>query len=266
MRQSSYPFSKAAVQRQGRGPSKLARGPALLACLGLAIAGLAVPSPAQAAPAYITDPASYVDTIVGTSGGGNVFPGATLPFGMFSFSPDNQNVNNPQAAYPSEAGYLSSSASGYIWANTNQYTRGFGLAHMSGNGCRGGGGDVPIFPMPGRLTQAPTAVERTSPIRTTIDHTTEEGLAGYYHTGLGNDVDVKLTATERTGSAIFTFPENVDNEGSLLIRSAESLVGTTDATVTIDPVNRRIEGYADSGNFCGYVAQDRVDNKTYYRI
>lgn len=29
-----------------------------------------------------------VDPLIGTSGGGNTFPGATLPFGMVQWSPD----------------------------------------------------------------------------------------------------------------------------------------------------------------------------------
>jgi putative alpha-1,2-mannosidase len=33
-------------------------------------------------------PYDSVDTRIGTAGGGNTFPGATLPFGMIQWSPD----------------------------------------------------------------------------------------------------------------------------------------------------------------------------------
>ena len=39
------------------------------------------------------DPASLVNPLVGTTNGGNVFPGATMPFGMVQFSPEATPVN-----------------------------------------------------------------------------------------------------------------------------------------------------------------------------
>ena len=42
-----------------------------------------------------TSPYDSVDARIGTAGGGNTFPGATVPFGMVQFSPDT----NPDAWY-----------------------------------------------------------------------------------------------------------------------------------------------------------------------
>ncbi len=50
-----------------------------LATVGTAAAGQ---------PGYVSDPASLVNTFVGTTNGGDTFPGADVPFGMIQWSPD----------------------------------------------------------------------------------------------------------------------------------------------------------------------------------
>ena len=94
---------------------------------------LATPAVAAAAPTYVSDPASYVNTLSGTgSGGGTVgsinnFPGPSVPFGMMQFSPDNPGTGQ-----------------GYAYSNST--LRGFGLNHAS-QGC-GAFGDIPLLPTP----------------------------------------------------------------------------------------------------------------------
>src|SRR3954451_15363453 len=67
----------------------------------------AVPAvPAAAAPApvpLVEDPASYVDPFVGTTRGGNTWPGATRPFGMIAWSPTN--TTGDQTGAPASNGY-----------------------------------------------------------------------------------------------------------------------------------------------------------------
>ena len=53
--------------------------------VGSSIAVVAVAAPAAAA---VADPASVVNTLLGTTNGGNTFPGADVPFGMVQWSPD----------------------------------------------------------------------------------------------------------------------------------------------------------------------------------
>ncbi|MDR1833304.1 MAG: glycoside hydrolase family 92 protein, partial [Propionibacteriaceae bacterium] len=195
---------------------------------------------AQAAPSYVADPASWVDPIVGTSNGGNTFPGAVLPQGMLSFSPDQAAYAGPTSGTYAGLGYLTSaSPSAYLYSRT--YIRGFSLTHINGPGCTGANGDVPIFPMPGVLTQAPTAAEHNAPVRSTFSHANEHAEAGYYQVALDNGVNTELSATYRTGTARFTFPTS-DTQGTVLVRSAESMVGSTDADVQIDPATQTVSG------------------------
>ncbi|HET6739217.1 MAG TPA: hypothetical protein VFH76_09790, partial [Kribbella sp.] len=46
------------------------------------------------------DPTEHVDPLVGTSNAGDTFPGAVLPFGMFSFSPETSRGNAYRTAAP----------------------------------------------------------------------------------------------------------------------------------------------------------------------
>jgi putative alpha-1,2-mannosidase len=70
-----------------------------LVALGLAAASLsqpvlAAPQPAIGAPATSTpSPAERVNPLIGTANGGNVFPGATAPFGMVQFRSQAQTAD-----------------------------------------------------------------------------------------------------------------------------------------------------------------------------
>ena len=55
---------------------------------GGALTPLDATASAQAGPSYVSDPASLVNPIIGTANGGDVFPGADVPFGMVQWSPD----------------------------------------------------------------------------------------------------------------------------------------------------------------------------------
>ncbi len=69
----------------------------------LAAALLLLPAMAMGA----ADPASEVNPFIGTTNGGNTYPGATMPFGMVAFSPEETPL--PGRAYPIAA------PGGYEW-------------------------------------------------------------------------------------------------------------------------------------------------------
>src|SRR6202453_4333761 len=96
-----------------------------MSALGIAQIG------AQPAP----DTAAEVNPFVGTANDGNTYPGATLPFGMVAFSPEE--VSEKDARRVAAPG-------GYQWQATR--IRGFSLTHLSGPGCTAGG-DVPLMPV-----------------------------------------------------------------------------------------------------------------------
>src|SRR6185437_10943137 len=71
--------------------------------------------------------AGLVDTRTWTSGGGNTFPGADVPFGMVQWSPDTMPDRSDGGGYTSGDKLLT----------------GYSLTHLSGPGCPAAG-DVPI--------------------------------------------------------------------------------------------------------------------------
>jgi putative alpha-1,2-mannosidase len=84
------------------------------ACSPLLIAALAL-STASAAP---SDPVSLVNPLVGTTNGGNVFPGATMPFGRVQFSPEATPVNTKrQIAAPGGYEYRAKQIRGFSLTN-----------------------------------------------------------------------------------------------------------------------------------------------------
>ncbi len=187
---------------------------------------------------------------MGTSNAGNVFPGAVVPFGMLSFSPETSRGNAYRTAAP--GGYLYSASK----------IRGFSLTHMSGTGCAGGSGDIPIFPLAGEVTSSPQSDAKDELYASTYSHANEVAKPGYYKVGLDSGVTAELSATTRTGSAAFTFP--ADKAKTLMFRTSNSEVGSSDARVSIDAAHRTVSGSVTSGNFCGYLAS--VGQRSYYTL
>src|SRR5689334_7610632 len=241
----------------------LRRTTAVLASLaaGLSLSQLAQATPQPPlnlretiAPSRITaasaDPTEHVDPLIGTSNLGDVFPGAVAPFGMFSFSPETSRGNAYRTAAPG----------GYLYSATK--IRGFSLTHMSGTGCAGGSGDIPILPYVGEVTSSPQTDAKDEVYASTFSHANEVAKAGYYKVGLDSGATAELSATSRTGSAAFTFP--ADKAKSLLFRTSNSEVGSSDAQISIAPKTRTVSGEVTSGNFCGYLAS--VGRRSYYTL
>ncbi|WP_246486510.1 GH92 family glycosyl hydrolase [Kribbella qitaiheensis] len=196
------------------------------------------------------DPTEQVDPLIGTTNAGNVFPGAVTPFGMFSFSPETSRGNAYRTAAP--GGYLYSAPK----------IRGFSLTHMSGTGCAGGSGDIPILPYAGDVTSSPQADAKDEVYASTFSHANEIAKPGYYKVGLDSGASAELAATTRTGSAKFTFPQ--DKPATVMFRTSNSEVGSSDAQVSIDPARQTVTGSVTSGNFCGYLAS--VGQRSYYTL
>jgi predicted alpha-1,2-mannosidase len=187
---------------------------------------LAPPVVAMTAPAHVTyvaNPASLVDTFVGTSEGGDTFPGADVPFGMMQWSPDTN-------ARPDGGGY----------EYYDNDIIGYSLTHLSGPGCQAEG-DVPILPTVGPIGHDPTDTVES------FRHSSETATPGYYQLIAGG-VTTQLTTTTHAGIARFTFPTS--GSAHLLFQLAESQ--TTDSKTEFQVVNsHEVEGYVTSGYFCG---------------
>jgi len=198
----------------------------------------------------VTDPAQYVDPLIGTAAGGNVFPGAVVPFGMVQWSPETTRGDHTRAAAPG----------GYAYDAPR--IRGFSLTHLSGTGCRGASGDIPFYPHTGAMRISPSADSTDRFYAARFAHANETATVGYYQVRLQSGVNVELTATARTGSGRFTFPRG--ESATMLIRVSDSEIGSGEAEVRVDSAARTVSGSVRSGNFCGYI--DPVSRHDYYTL
>jgi len=176
----------------------------------------------------VTDPASLVDTRTWTSGGGNTFPGADVPFGMVQWSPDTMPDRNAGGGY----GYGDEQLTGYS------------LTHLSGPGC-GAAGDVPILPMTGALPSGDPSQATTS-----FTNSGEVAQAGYYsaQNNLPDTITSAFTATPHSSMGQFTFPKTTSAD--FLIKLMDSQNGDAAPSAKIVG-NNEVMGSDTSGDFCG---------------
>ena len=148
----------------------------------------------------------HVNTLIGTDWVGNVYPGASAPFGMVQLSPDNGRAGWDYIA-------------GYFYPDST--IAGFSHTHLSGTGA-GDLYDISFLPvtlpaLDDRLTRKPQAGktgEEQAPIgiHARFSHATEVAKAGYYAVTLEPyDIRVELTATDRVGVQRYTFQKDADS-------------------------------------------------------
>src|SRR6266542_736941 len=238
------------VQGLSRHPRRRAMSGLTTAVLALTVAVMVPLLGTGSASAAVSDPASLVNTLIGTSNQGETFPGAVTPFGMVQWSPENTRGNQTRTVEPG----------GYGFDATR--IRGFSLTHMSGTGCAGGYGDIPFYPRVGSVGSSPSSDTSDSIYASNFSHANETATAGYYRVLLNSGVNVELTATTRTGSGRFTYPTS--GAATMLVRTSNSEVGSTGASTTIDAANRTITGSVTSGNFCGYI--NTIGRRSYYTL
>jgi predicted alpha-1,2-mannosidase len=229
---------------------------AVLAIVLAVTAGAAAPASAPTVP-LVDDPASYVDPFIGTTRGGNTWPGATRPFGMIAWSPTGTSGDQTNAP----------AANGYEYNTTK--LRGFSLTHVNGAGCApGAAGDVPILPYAGAVDSSPTADTRDAKFVGTFSHANETASPGRYTVTLDSGVRSDLAVTTRAGIADFTFPAGA--AANLLFRTSNSLNGSEDASIVIDPATRTVSGSVLTGGFCGRRGNGggatNPNRRSYYRL
>jgi predicted alpha-1,2-mannosidase len=208
------------------------------------LAGLVCLLSLAAASAQTTDDgqslSSYdsVDPFIGTAGGGNTFPGASLPFGMIQWSPDT------------------GSDAWYDYGKKQIY--GFSLTHLSGAGCPLYG-DFPVLPWAQELTASPEQDRQR--YTQSFDHSAERARPGYYAVTLANGIEVQIAVTDRAGIARFRFPQGTSP--GLLINPGGSTNSHPHPNGTPKPAraedgylirivgNNAVQGRASAGGFCG---------------
>ncbi len=137
-----------------------------------------------------------VNPFIGTGGHGHTYPGATLPFAMVQLSPDTRLEGWD-------------GCSGYHYSDSIIY--GFSHTHLSGTGVSDYG-DVLIMPIQGDIVFENGYSEGVNKgYASLFKKESEKASPGYYEVHLDkNDIDVRLTSTNRVGIHEYTF----NQEGS----------------------------------------------------
>jgi len=182
---------------------------------------------AQRAPDF--NPLQYVDPLIGSTNGGNVFAGASLPYGMAKAVADVSGQNT---------GGFSSDGSNIT---------GFSHMHDSGTGGNPSLGNFPLFPQYcpedaindcsyAKYARAAFAVNDSIVAR-----------PGYFALSLENGINASMTTTEHTALYRFGFPPAAANNGSAL--HPQIVLDLTDiadtrqnASISIAPHTGRVQG------------------------
>jgi len=167
-------------------------------------------------------PLKFVDPFICTEGdNGQLYPGASYPFGMVQLSPETEGDSHV----------------GYYYEN--QFIEGFSHLRISGGGSKGKGGGLLIKPGIGEFTS------KISDFREKYDKPSEEASPGYYKVVLESGVKAELTVSERVGFHRYTFPETKKNRRYIAVDLSHSYVGMLDASLNVKN-NREITGMIKS--------------------
>jgi predicted alpha-1,2-mannosidase len=170
------------------------------------------------------DPVDCVDPFIGTTSGGNVFAGATLPFGFVQPGPDT----GP-----------GSGASGY---DNDKPINGFSQQHISG---LGGPiyGEISLMPVTGQVPEPSDVCSSGKSL--------EAASPGYYAVTLAPwNVKAELTCTEHVAFHRYTFPAS--SQSRILLNLGHCLYGTgpnwgsakpVGGEVKIDSEQREVSGF-----------------------
>lgn len=135
------------------------------------------------------EPATYVDTFIGTGGHGHTYPGATAPFGMVQLGPDTRMDD-----WDGCSGYHIS----------DNHILGFSHTHLSGTGCNDYG-DFRFMPITGEKHY------KSDDYRSSFRHETEIARPGFYSVVLDDyNIKVELASGVRAAMHRYTFPENAN--------------------------------------------------------
>ena len=136
---------------------------------------------------------SYVNPFIGTGGHGHTFPGATVPFGMVQLSPDTR-----MEGWDGCGGYHYS----------DSIIHGFSHTHLSGTGVPDYA-DLLVTPVCGNYPAVPSYLPSylsKASYGSRFNHKNERATPGQYEVHLiDGNIDVSLTATQRTGIHKYTF-------------------------------------------------------------
>lgn len=177
------------------------------------------------------DPLTFVDPLIGATNGGNVFPGATIPYGMAKAVADTSSGSN-QGGFTLDGSPVT----------------GFSVLHDSGTGGSPSLGNFPLFPY---NSCKDNQIDNCDfPKKTRAQHGTFQNNSviaepGHFGITLDSGPQVDMTATHHAALFKFTFKGANAGEKPLILQDLTDLSNSRqdNATVKVDPKTGRIHGH-----------------------
>ncbi|KLU87007.1 hypothetical protein MAPG_06013 [Magnaporthiopsis poae ATCC 64411] len=199
---------------------------------GLFLAAVSV----DAQTALEVDPIQFVDPLIGSANGGNVFPGACVPYGMAKAVADTNSSSN-------QGGFAQ---------DPNAFVTGFSSMHDSGTGGSPSLGNFAMFPYAGCPDGDVNRCDFPKKTRVrfgAFDSKSISALPGYFGLQLTNGIKADMTATARASLYRFQFPATaIDGKPSqpLILQDLTDLSDSRqdNGSVTVDGSSGRITGSA----------------------
>jgi putative alpha-1,2-mannosidase len=211
------------------------------------------------------DPLDYVDPLIGGSNGGNVFPGASLPYGMAKAVADTNSGSN-QGGFTLDGSPIT----------------GFSVMHDSGTGGSPSLGNFALFAYAdcaGEDIDNCAFPKKTRAHFGEFDNTTVSARPGTFGVTLKSGIRAEMTTTQHASLFRFTFPSNASLGGSAQPLILQDLTDLSDSrqdngSISVDQTTGRITGQArfqpsfGVGNYVLYFCTDFsgaeiVDNGIY---
>lgn len=181
------------------------------------------------------DPLDYVDPLIGSSNGGNVFAGASLPYGMAKAVADT-NSNSNQGGFTMDGFNVT----------------GFSMMHDSGTGGSPSLGNFAIFPYtncPGGDINRCVFPKKRRGAFGRFKNSSVSARPGTFAITLDSGIRAKMTTTHHVSLFKFTFPtaeNDIEPAQPLILQDLTDLANSRqdNASVAVDPTTGRITGSA----------------------
>ncbi|GAM34399.1 hypothetical protein TCE0_015f01954 [Talaromyces pinophilus] len=194
------------------------------------------------------DVLQYIDPLIGTANGGDVFPGATLPHGMAKAVADTNSE---------------SSQGGFTLDGAN--ITGFSSLHDSGTGGSPSLGNFPLFPYARCANDSIDGCKYPKKERpVSFDTASVNATPGYFAVTLASGVKVDMTTAQHTSLFRFQFPSGDSSASPLVLLDLTDLSDSRqdNATVEVDESTGRMTGSGrflpsfGSGTYVAYFCAD----------
>ncbi|PYH44441.1 glycoside hydrolase family 92 protein [Aspergillus saccharolyticus JOP 1030-1] len=193
------------------------------------------------------DVLQYVNPLIGSANGGNVFAGATIPYGMAKAVADTDSQNN-QGGFAFDGSRIT----------------GFSSLHDSGTGGQPSLGNFPLFPYTScQNDDVNGCLYPKKERKTSYDPASVHSSPGYFGLTMSSGIQVDMTATHHTSLFRFRFPVNASSSPLILLDLSDlSDTRQDNGSISVDAKTGRMTGHArflpsfGSGSYVPYFCAD----------